>query len=104
MEGTQFIEISWTSGSLDEARRVARYLVQERIVAGAQISPWVEAIYLWDNQLETTQETRVTFRTARDRFDEVVKIIKENSGYEIPEIAFTAIEGGDAAYLEWMKQ
>ena len=36
----EFIEIHWTSGSIDEARKVARYLVQERYVACAQISPW----------------------------------------------------------------
>ncbi len=41
----EFIEIHWTSGSIDEARKVARYLVQERYVACAQITPWVESIF-----------------------------------------------------------
>lgn len=69
----EFIEINWTSGSIDEARKVSRYLVQERLVACAQIIPWIESIYMWNNQLETTQESKVTLKTKRIFFDEIKK-------------------------------
>lgn len=101
---TDFIEISWTSGSLDEARKVSRYLVQERLVACAQIIPWVESIYLWNAQLETTQESKIVLKTRRDNYDAIRKIIQDNCSYEVPEITFRIIDGGNEAYMMWMEE
>lgn len=98
-----FIEISWTSGSLDEARRISRFLVQERLVASAQIIPWIESIYMWNNQLETTQESKIVLKANLDNYKEIEKIIIENSSYEVTEIIYHDIEGGSDAYMEWMK-
>lgn len=99
---SDFIEIHWTSGSIDEARKVCRYLVQERLVACAQITPWIESIYLWNGLLETTQESKITLKSHRSLFEEVKRIIKENCSYQVPEITFTPIEGGNAEYFDWL--
>ena len=99
---SEFIQIQWTSGSIDEARKICRYLVQERLVACAQIVPWIESIYMWNNQLETTQESKVTLKTRRQFWEQIKKVILENHSYEIPEITYTTIEGGNEPYLNWI--
>lgn len=99
---TENISIVWTSGSIDEARKIARYLVQERLVACARITPWAESIYMWNSQLETVQESVVTCKTRRDNFELVKSIIEDNHKYEIPEILVFNIEGGNEAYLNWI--
>lgn len=96
------IEIHWASGSLDEARKVCRYLVQEKWVACAQITPWIESIYLWNNQLETQQESKVVLKTRREHFQEIEKIIKQNSAYQLPEITAVTIEMASEDYLAWV--
>ena len=101
---TDFIEIHWTSGSIDEARKVSRYLVQERYVACAQIVPWVESIYLWNGQLETTQESKIVLKTRTSYYEEIKKIIRENCTYQVPEITFQHIDGGNEEYLDWMRE
>lgn len=101
---SNFIEVHWTSGSLDEARKVARYLAQERIVACAQIIPWIESIFQWNNQLETAQESKIIFKTILENYDLIKKIIIENCSYEVPEITYVQIDGGNQEYLEWMKE
>jgi len=100
---SEFIEINWTSGSLDEARQVSRYLVQERLVASAQIVPWIESIYMWNGQLETSQESKVVMKTHRDRFDEIKEVILKNCKYQVPEITYSTIEGGNEAYFDWLR-
>jgi periplasmic divalent cation tolerance protein len=84
MSETQFIEITWTSGSLDEARKIARRLVEEKLVACAQITPWIESIYVWNDQLETSQESKVVFKTTLDQYELVAKTIQEHCSYEVP--------------------
>ncbi len=101
---TEFIEIQWTSGSLDEARKVARYLVQEHLAACVQIIPWLESVYMWNNQLETAQESKVMIKTRRELYEKLKKIIQQNCKYEVPEITFQSIEGGNQEYLEWMAE
>lgn len=101
---TDFIEIQWTSGSMDEARKVCRYLVQEQLVACAQIIPWIESIYLWNQQLETAQESKITLKTRLQHLDVVKQVILDNCKYEIPEITYHAIEGGHQEYLDWVEK
>lgn len=101
---TDFIEISWTTGTLDEARKVCRYLVQERHVACAQIVPWIESIYMWNNQLETTQETKVIFKTRAENYERIKEIIIKNSRYELPEITYRSIDGGNKEYMDWLAE
>ena len=101
---SEYIEIHWSSGSIDEARKISRYLVQERFVASVQIVPWVESIYLWNGRLETTQESKVVMKTTKDRYDSVRKVIVDNTSYQVPEITFVAIEGGNEEYLKWVDE
>jgi periplasmic divalent cation tolerance protein len=99
---TTFVEIQWTSGSIDEARKIARYLVQERFVASAQIIPWIESIYMLNNQLETTQESMIIFKTRLDLYEKIKEIILQNCKYQIPEITFRVIDGGNQEFLDWL--
>lgn len=98
----EFIQITWTAGSLDEARKISRKLVEMKLVASAQVIPWVESIYIWDNQLETVQESKISLKTVRDYFEQVKEFIEKNCTYEIPEIIFQSIDGGNEAYLNWI--
>ncbi len=99
-----FIEVHWTSGTLDEARRLSRYLVQERYVACAQIVPWIESIYMWNNQLETGQESKIILKTCLENYPKIREIIEQNSKYEVPEITWFKIEGGNPSYMEWLQE
>lgn len=99
-----FIEIHWTSETLDEARRVCRYLVQERYVACAQIVPWIESVFMWNNNLETAQESKVVLKTRLENYEQIREIIEKNCKYEVPEITWFKIEGGNKPYLDWLSE
>lgn len=101
---SDYIEIHWSSGSIDEARKVSRYLVQGRYVASVQIVPWVESIYLWNGNVETTQESKVVMKTTKEHYDAIRKVIEDNCSYQIPEITYRTIDGGNEGYLRWIDE
>ena len=101
---SQFIEIHRTCGNLDEARKVSRYLVQERMVACAQIIPWIESIFMWNNQEDTVQETKICLKTRHGHYEKIKKIILENCAYEVPEITYSYIDGGNEEYMRWLEE
>lgn len=100
----EFIEIHWTSETLDEARRISRYLVQERYVACAQIVPWIESVFMWNNKLETAQESKIVLKTRLENYDKIRQIIEQNCKYEVPEITWFKIAGGNKAYMDWLQE
>jgi periplasmic divalent cation tolerance protein len=99
-----YVQISWTAATLEEAREVSSYLVREGLVACANIIPSIESIFLWKGLLEKAQEAKVIFKTRSERFSEVKKCILEKSSYEVPEILKLPILGGHDAYLAWIDQ
>ena len=101
---SEFIQIQWCCGSLNEARKVCRFLIQERYAACANIIPWVESIFMWDNKLETAQETKVLIKTRMENYDVIREVITSNTSYELPEITFTKIDGGSEEYMSWLEQ
>ena len=100
----KMIQIHWNAASIDEARKVCRYLVQEKYVACANIVPWVESIFLWNDKLDVGQETKVILKTRKENFPAIKEIILQNTAFELPEILATDIADGHPEYLDWVER
>jgi len=96
------VEIIWMSGSLDEARKVSRLLVEERLVFTVQIIPWVESIYLLDGKLETTQESRIVMKAKKVHFEQIVEKISALTTYDVPEISMHTLDEVGGAFQSWI--
>jgi periplasmic divalent cation tolerance protein len=93
-----------TFGSVDEARRVAKTVIEERLVACATLLPQVESIYRWKGAVETAQETQVIFKTHLDRYYLLEARIKKLHSYEVPEILAFKAHAGLFSYLQWVDE
>ena len=93
-----------TAGSEDEARKIARHLVENRLAACVNIVPQIESIYRWQGKLESSREWLLLIKTTADRFPAVRDAVRESHSYELPECIAISIEDGTADYLEWIGQ
>jgi periplasmic divalent cation tolerance protein len=91
-----------TCGSLEEARSIARALVERELAACVNIVPQVESVYRWQGEVETATEFMLLIKTAAEVFDRVREALIELHSYELPECIAIGIEDGSAAYLEWI--
>lgn len=98
---TGFSIVSTTVGSQDEARRLARALVEERLAACVQIVP-IASIYRWDGAVEEAAEHLLLCKVATDSFAAVEAAIRERHSYDVPEIVMTAIAAGSSPYMAWL--
>ena len=100
---TDKIVVLVTAGSLKEARRIARRLVEARLAACVNLSP-VESIYRWQGKVETGRERLLIIKTSRELFpklqDEIVKL----HSYSTPEIICLPIVDGSPQYLNWLSE
>ena len=91
-----------TAGSEDEARKIARHLVERQLAACVNIVPRVESIYRWQGKVETSGEWLLIIKTAVEKFPEVRDAVRKLHSYELPECIAISIEDGSPEYLQWL--
>jgi|ERR1017187_5953795 periplasmic divalent cation tolerance protein len=93
-----------TAGSEEEARKIARHLVENQLAACVNIVPRIESVYRWEGKVESNYEWLLVIKTTRERFPVVRDAIRELHSYELPECIAISIEDGSTDYLEWIGQ
>jgi periplasmic divalent cation tolerance protein len=96
------VEVRSTFGDRTAADAVAAALVEERLVACAQVGGPVSSTYRWRGAVERAEEWVLSVRTHHDRLPAVVSRIRELHAYDVPEVVATPVVGGDPDYLSWV--
>jgi periplasmic divalent cation tolerance protein len=91
-----------TAGSEEEARKIARHLVDHQLAACVNIVPRVESIYRWQGKVESNQEWLLLIKTSVEEFAAVRDAVLELHSYDLPECIAVTIEDGSTQYLEWL--
>lgn len=99
--GSAPIAVVTTVGSLEDARRIARTLVEGRLAACAQISE-IESCYRWQGEVQQEREFRLLLKTVAGRYREVEAAILELHPYELPAIHALALDEVHAPYADWI--
>jgi periplasmic divalent cation tolerance protein len=97
------IAVVTTVGSLEEARRIGRALVERRLAACAQIAP-IESFYFWDGALCNDAEFRLLFKTTDARYAALEAAIRESHSYGLPAIHAERLEPVYAPYAAWIER
>jgi len=93
-----------TAGSEEEARKIARHLVEQKLAACVNIIPRVESIYRWQQRVESSAECLLLIKTTSAKFPAVRDAIQKLHSYELPECVALNIEDGSADYLDWIEK
>lgn len=91
-----------TAASRREARRIARSLLERRLVACANIIAGIESHYWWEGKIDHAREWLLVMKTRRSRFRAVERAVKQLHSYQVPEIIALPLVAGQADYLRWM--
>ena len=92
-----------TTGSREEADKIARILLENRAASCVQITPIV-SLYHWEGKIERSEETRLLIKTTDPLYLRVENLIRENHSYEVPQIVKLPITAGLPEYLNWISE
>lgn len=91
-----------TASSPDEAKAIARRLVQLRLAACANVIDRVASVYWWDGAVQEGDEAVVIAKTAEDLVPELVAEVKRMHSYSCPCVVAVPITAGNADFLAWI--
>jgi len=99
-----YIQISTTTESKEDAEKIAREVVEKRLAACAQITGPITSTYWWKDTIEEEDEWLCIMKSTRELYKELEKAIKGIHLYEEPEIVAVPIVMGSRGYLEWIEK
>lgn len=92
-----------TAGTHEEANRIGRTLVEERLAACATLIPAVESIYHWEGKIESSAETLLMLKTSFDKLPALEDRLHALHSYQTPEFLVLNVEACSHPYLEWLE-
>ena len=101
---TGIVSVYAVFASDEEARTIARTVVEERLAACANILGPCHSAYRWQGAIEEAGEIAALFKTRADRAGALVTRLTELHSYDVPAVVVWPIEKAVPAYAEWVAE
>ncbi|HEX6970959.1 MAG TPA: divalent-cation tolerance protein CutA [Limnochordia bacterium] len=92
-----------TAGSLKEARRIGRHLVERRLAGCANVVPEVHSTYWWEGKLCEETEALLLVKTLRAAIPALMRAVRAVHSDAVPAISVIELQDVNPAYLDWLK-
>ena len=99
---TEMLIVFTTFAAEADAARVARVLVEERLVACANLLPGARSLYRWEGSVADEREVVVLMKTRKQDWAALMSRLHELHPYETPELVSLRVAAGAPAYMEWL--
>lgn len=86
----------------DEALRIGRAAVTERLAASANLLGDTVSIYRWGGELHEKPEAALVLKTRAELAQALVARVRALHSYECPGILVLPVLAGNPAYLNWL--
>jgi periplasmic divalent cation tolerance protein len=100
-QATDILSLTTTVGSLDDARRLAQGLLEQRLAACVQLDPIAQSHYRWEGRLCADPEVRLTVKSRPQHLAALQAFFADHHPYEVPQLLWQTLSGGDA-YAAWV--
>ncbi|MBI35037.1 MAG: divalent-cation tolerance protein CutA [Flavobacteriales bacterium] len=99
------MEVIYTvCSSYEEAKKIGKRMIQEKLCACINILSGMESIYFWEGEIIEDQEVVLLIKTKPGKFDVILKKIKEIHSYEVPCVFSWTAKNVSEEYLNWLNE
>ncbi len=89
-----------TAGSKEEADKLSRGLVEEKLAFCVNTLPGIQSTYQWEGKIHVDDEILLIIKTRQDRYEALEQWVKQNHSYDVPEIISLPIQKGLPEYVQ----
>lgn len=91
-----------TTQNIDEAKAIAKTLIENKMAACINIVPKIISIYEWENSIQNDKEALMIIKTSDDMAEIAKNTILELHSYTLPEVIFLDVTDGNKDYIDWV--
>jgi periplasmic divalent cation tolerance protein len=96
-----YIVVSTLCNKKEIADKIIDTLLEKRLIAGAQVYE-SNSKYWWKDKIESDKEYLIQMRTKEYLYSKIEKEILKIHDYEVCEISYQIIAGGNKAFFNWI--
>jgi periplasmic divalent cation tolerance protein len=85
------------------AEAIASALLDQRLIACANIWPGMTALYRWEGRIARDSEVVIILKTRFSLAEKTIAAARMLHPYETPAFVVLATEGGSAPFLDWVR-
>lgn len=91
-----------TAPDAETAQRIARALVEEGVIACANLVPGLTSVYRWEGRVHADPEVLLLIKTRRENVARLKERLPELHPYQVPELIVAPVQDGLAPYCRWV--
>src|SRR5690606_34210065 len=91
-----------TFATEDEAISVVRQLLEDRLIACANVMPSVTSLYHWDGDIQQESEVVLVAKTTAHQQQSAITRLAQLHRYDTPCILSYSASSGFVPYMEWV--
>lgn len=85
------------------AKRIAHFVVEEGLVACANLGTASLSMYMWQGELQGETEVPLQFKTTARRVEALIQRLVSLHPYEVPEVIVVPVVAGLDSYIKWVQ-
>lgn len=97
-----YVVVFMTASDKKEALKIVHLLLDERLIACANIVGPVSSLFWWEGKIDQASEFLVIMKSRKDLFKRLCERVKETHSYEVPEVLELPVTESLPSYLEWL--
>ncbi|MDH5390545.1 MAG: divalent-cation tolerance protein CutA [Candidatus Bathyarchaeota archaeon] len=98
-----YVVVIITTPNKEEAVKIVRSLLKERLIACANILGPVSSLFWWQGKIDEENEFLVFMKSHKNLFERLSERVTEIHSYDVPEIIALPIIEGSPPYLDWLR-
>jgi periplasmic divalent cation tolerance protein len=100
---SEFIELTTTTATEDEALKLGRMLIDLRLAACVQITGPIRSIYRWQGEVCDAAEFRCSVKSLAAHTTRLMQTIRRAHSYDTPQIIVLPVAECDPDYAQWWR-
>lgn len=96
------LSLTTTVATREDAQRLARALVEQRLAACVQLDEGVQSHYRWEGALCADPEVRLTVKSLPSLLPRLQAFFAEGHPYDVPQLLWQTM-AASPAYAEWVR-
>ena len=92
-----------TCSGKEEAEKISKTLVKEKLAACVNVVSTVKSFFWWEGKVDEAEEHLLIIKTSVEKMEKLIEKVKELHSYSVPEIISLPILEGNKEYLKWIE-